>query len=81
VFSYNQDYVLEPLKRLKADQIIIQQLHPRVREDVEERMKAFREKWVRFLDDYNEFTDRTNHDLGYNYREAIGTYFERPKAI
>jgi hypothetical protein len=81
VFSYNQDYVLNPLKRLKAHQIVLQQLNPGIRESLEERMKAFREKWVRFLDDYTEFTDKTNHELRYDYREAIGTYFERPKAL
>ena len=81
VYSYNQDYALEPLRRLKAEPIILQQLHPRVREDTEERIKAFREKWVRFLDDYTEFTDKTNHELRYDYQEAIGTYFERPKTL
>jgi hypothetical protein len=81
VFSYNQDYVLGPLRRLKIDPIVLQQLHPGIRESIDERMKAFREKWVRFLDDYNEFTDKINQDLRYDYREAIGTYFERPKTL
>src|SRR5260370_24982241 len=81
VFSYNQDYVLDPLKRLKTDHIVLQQMHPGIRESVEERMKAFREKWVRFLDDYTEFNDKTNHELRYDYREAIGTHFDPPKAL
>src|SRR5438132_4582388 len=81
VFSYNQDYVLDPLRRLKSDQVSLAQLHPGIRESLEERMRGFREKWVRFLDDFNEFVDKTNHDLRYDPREAIGTYFEHPKAL
>jgi hypothetical protein len=33
------------------------------------------------LDDFKEYVDKTNHDLQYDYREAIGTYFEYPKAL
>ena len=44
-------------------------------------MKQFQQRWVRFLDDFKEFLDKTNHDLGHDYREAIGTSFEYPKPL
>jgi len=44
-------------------------------------MKQFQQRWVRFLDDFKEYVDKTNHDLQYDYRKAIGTYFEYPKAL
>ena len=81
VCSYNQDYVLTPMSRLKVSPFV-GQLQPHAREHYEERMKQSREHWVRFLDDFKEFIDKTNHDLRYDDpREAIGTYFEHPKAL
>lgn len=47
----------------------------------QEKMKQFRERRVRFLDDFKKFLDKTNHDLRYDHREAIGTYFEYPKPL
>ena len=44
-------------------------------------MKQFRERWVRFLDDFKEFVDKTNHALQCDYREAISTDFEYPKVL
>jgi hypothetical protein len=72
--------VLNPLRRLKNSQVF-GQLQPSARQPHEERMKEFRERWVRFIDDFKEFIDKTNHDLRYEPRKAIGTYFERPKAL
>jgi len=81
VCSYNQDYVLTPMSRLKVSPVV-GQLQPHAREHYEERMKQSREHWVRFLGDFKEFIDKTNHDLRYDDpREAIGTYFEHPKAL
>ena len=80
ICSYNQDYVLNPLRRLKNSQVF-GQLQPSARQPHEERMKEFRERWVRFIDDFKEFIDKTNHDLRYDPRKAIGTYFERPKVL
>jgi hypothetical protein len=80
VCSYNQDYVLNPLRRLKNNQVF-EQLQPSARQSHEEKMKEFRERWVRFVDDFKEFIDKTNHDLQYDPRRAIGTYFEYPKTL
>ncbi len=78
--SYNRDYVLDPFRRLGGSQVL-GQLQPHAKDSYQEKMKQFRERWVRFLDDLKEFFDKTNHDLRYDYREAIGTYFEYPKAL
>jgi hypothetical protein len=81
VVSYNHNYVLDPLRRLNGNPIL-GQLPPHAREQYQERMKQFRERWVRFLGDLKEFLDKTNHDLRYDdYRQAIGTYFEYPKTL
>lgn len=80
VCSYNRDYVLDPFRRLNGIPVL-GQLQPHAREHYQERTKQFRERWVRFLDDFKEFLDKTNHDLHYDYREAIGTYFEYPKPL
>jgi len=80
VFSYNRNYVLDPFRRLNGSPVL-EQLQTHARESYQERMKQFRERWVRFLDDLKEFLDKTNHDLQYDYREAIGTYFEYPKTL
>jgi hypothetical protein len=78
--SYNRDYVLDPFRRLNGSQLL-GQLQPHAKDSYQEKMKQFRERWVRFLDDLKEFFDKTNHDLRYDHREAIGTYFEYPKAL
>jgi len=78
--SYNRDYVLDPLRRLNGIPAL-GQLQPHARDHYQERTKQFRERWVRFLDDFKEFLDKTNHDLRYDPQEAIGTYFEYPKPL
>src|SRR5260370_23557474 len=76
VCSYNRDYVLDPFRRLNGIPVL-GQLQPNAREHYKERTKQFRERWVRFLDDFTEFLDKTNHDLRYDdYREATGPSFE-----
>lgn len=80
VYSYSRNYVLDPFRRLNGSPVV-GQLQPHEREHYQERMKQFQQRWVRFLDDFKEFLDKTNHDLQYDYREAIGTYFEYPKAL
>jgi len=78
--SYNRDYVLDPFRRLNGS-AVLGQLQPHARDHYQERAKQFREGWVRFLDDFKEFLDKTNHDLRYDHHEAIGTYFEYPKPL
>jgi hypothetical protein len=79
VGSYNDDYVLGPLKGLKTAQLLSQQ-PPHSKQHWEEAIEDFRERWVRFLDDLKEFLEKSNNDLRYEpYHEAISTYFERPK--
>lgn len=80
VCSYSRDYVLDPFQRLNGNPVLAQ-MQPHAREHYQERMKQFRERWVTFLNDFKEFADKTNHELGYDYREAIGTYFEYPKTL
>lgn len=80
ICSYNRDYVLDPLRRLNGS-AALGQLPSHSREHYQERTKQFRERWVRFLDDFKEFLDKTNHDLRYKHPEAIGTYFEYPKPL
>jgi len=81
VCSYNRDYVLDPFRRLNESPVL-GGLQPYAKESYQEKMKQFRERWVRFLDDFKEFVDKTNHDFRYDdYREAIGTYFEYPKPL
>jgi len=81
ICSYNRDYVLDPLRRLNGNPPLGQRLQPQAWEHYQERTKQFRERWVRFLDDFKEFADKTNHDLRYDYHEAIGTHFEYPKHL
>ena len=78
--SYNRDYVLDPFKRLNGSPTLAQ-LQPHARDHYQERTKQFRERWVRFLDDFKEYLDKTNHDFRYDHREAISTYFEYPKPL
>ena len=80
VSSYNQDYVLNLFKRLDGSPLL-EQLQPHAREDYEENMKQFRERWVTFVNAFKEFLDRTNADFRYDYREAFSTYFEHPKTL
>src|SRR6266513_1820465 len=75
--SYNRDYVLDPFRRLNGSPAL-EQLQPHAREHYQERTKQFRERWVRFLDDFKEYLDKTNHDFRYDPHEAIGTHFEYP---
>lgn len=78
VSFYNKDYVLEPLRRLKSENRL-DQLPTGHRQHYADQIEDFRERWVRFLDDFKEFLDKANNDLGYDpYHEAFGTYFERP---
>jgi len=78
--SYNWDYVLDPFRRLNGSSVL-GQLQPHAKESYQEKMKQFRERWVRFLDDFKEFLDKTNHALQYDHSEAISTYFEYPKVL
>lgn len=80
VCSYNRDYVLDPFRRFNGIPVL-GQMQPHAREHYQERMKQFRERWVTFLNDFREFLDKTNHDLRYDPREAISTYFEYPKTL
>lgn len=80
ICSYNRDYVLDPLRRLNGS-TDLGQLPSHSREHYQDRTKQFRERWVRFLDDFKEFLDKTNHDLRYDHHDAIGTYFEYPKPL
>jgi hypothetical protein len=52
--SYNRDYVLDPFRRLNGS-AVLGQLQPHARDHYQERAKQFRERWVRFLDDFKEF--------------------------
>ncbi len=80
VCSYNSDYVLEPLKRLKSEQRLAQ-LPPYLREHGESSIEDFRERWVEFLADFKKFLDKANSDFRYDSYEAFSTYFERPKKL
>src|SRR5438874_3987155 len=62
VYSYSRNYVLDPFRRLNGSPVL-GQLQPHEKEHYQERMKQFRERWVRFLDDFKEFVDKTNHAL------------------
>jgi hypothetical protein len=79
VASYNNNYVLGPLKRLKNSQLLAQ-FSAQSKQHYEEAIEASREQWVGFLDKCKDFLEKANNDLGYEpYHEAISTHFERPK--
>ncbi len=79
VASYNDDYVLWPLKRIKNGQFVAQ-FPSHSKQHYEEGIEDFRERWVGFLDNCTEFLEKANNDFGYEpYHEAISTYFHRPK--
>lgn len=81
VASYNNEYVLRPLKRLTDSQRLTQ-LTPEMRKHPEGAIEDFRERWARFLDDLTEFVAARNNDFGYEpYHEAMHAYFERPKKL
>jgi len=81
VASYNDNYVLGPLKRIKNGQLLAL-VQPHNKQHYEERVEDFRERWAGFLDKFKEFLEKANNNLDYEpYHEAISTYFERPKKV
>lgn len=81
VSSYNTEYVLQSLERLKTSPRFTG-LDPNLRKYREEAIEAFREQWVRFLDDLTIFVDARNAELEYDpYQPPIAAYFERPKKL
>jgi len=79
VASYNDDYVLGPLRRLRDGQHLAQ-LPSHSQQHWNDGIEDLRERWVGFLDAFKEFLEKANNDLGYEpYHEAISTYFERPR--
>lgn len=81
IASYNMEYVLKPMKRLK-DNPRFTQLAPNDKQYREGAIEDFRERWVRFLDDLTEFVAARNNDFAYEpYHQAIPAFFERPKTL
>ncbi len=79
VASYNMEYVLKPMRRFK-DSSRFAGLAPQDKQYREGAIEDFRERWVRFLDDFKQFLDTANNDFAYEpYHQAIPSYFERPK--
>jgi len=79
VASYNEDYVLGPLKRVRSGQLLAE-FPAHSKQHYQERIEDFRERWAGFLDNCKEFLEKANSDLDYEpYHEAISTCFERPK--
>jgi hypothetical protein len=78
--SYNDDYVLQPLKRLKTSPRFTG-LEPNARKYKEETIEAFRERWVKFLDDVTEFVAARKIDSAYNHDELAVPHFTRPNKL
>jgi len=92
--SYNNNYVLEPFKRMKNKQWMpattsnltpelkswLSSLPEHHRTSVEAQIEDFRERWVSYLDDLVPFLDRLHDSLGTS-SSRIESYFERPSKV
>jgi hypothetical protein len=98
IASYDNNYVLEPFRkmRLKTWPITqspidapagdaekpkprcwIESLPEMRRDDIQMRIEDFRERWVVFLDDAQEFFEQIRE----SFADHLGTYLERPKKL
>jgi hypothetical protein len=73
VSSYNSHYILAPLERLR-----LPEWKDRVGEEQKRKIEDFRERWVRFLDDYQHSAQNLNHEFG---EPTFDCYFNRPKQL
>lgn len=80
VSFYNDDYVQDPLRRLRRDQLLTK-LPENYRLDAERKIEDFRDRWVRFLDDFQQFLEKLNNDFGYGPSEGFRAYFDRPQKL
>jgi hypothetical protein len=77
VSSYNTDYVQEPFRRLRHGKRLSQSLEHN-REYYEREIEDFRSRWVRFLEDFQQFLEKVNSELGYR---ALDVYFVHPQKL
>jgi len=92
IASYNNNYVLEPFRKMRmkrwfpagnAPDLVpdtvtwIESLPANNREYVGRQIEDFRERWAGFLDDMNQWLEKTNETFG----ATLPTYFERPQKL
>jgi len=92
IASYNNNYVLEPFRRMRTkrwfpggntpdlvpDTVMwIESLPANNREYVGRQIEDFRERWAGFLDDMIRWLEKTNDTFG----ATLNTYFERPQKL
>jgi hypothetical protein len=98
IASYDNNYVLEPLRRMRAKRwripIIdsdlglssqpdpplgdwLASLPPTYPEAARPKIKDFRERWVRLLDDTTQWIDRVGEELN----QPLPSHFERPQEL
>ncbi|MCI0626503.1 MAG: hypothetical protein L0387_33455 [Acidobacteria bacterium] len=89
VASYNDFYVLEPLRRMRSKtwapvtgtdttrDVWLMTLPEYQREDAQRRIEDFRERWVSFLDDFRDWCEKMRKVFDPN----LGAYFERPQKL
>lgn len=89
--SCNKEYVIEPLRKMRARQwhpappselvpepvTWIESLAPMYKGNTERQIEDFRERWATFLDDVTKWLDKMNESFGTN----MHTYFERPQKL
>jgi hypothetical protein len=73
ISSYNSNYVLTPLEKLRSPE-----WKERVGVEQKRIIEDFRERWVRFLEDYQHSAQDLNHEFG---ESIFGCYFNRPKQL
>lgn len=77
VNSYNRYYVCDPLRILR-DGNWPPQLSEASRKDAERKIEDFRERWVRFSDDFSGFLEKLSHEWN---DPGIPSFFERPEKL
>jgi len=92
IASYNNNYVLEPLRKMRLKQWFaadntsqlmpdavswIESLPVNHQGIVERQIEDFRERWAGFLDDMKKWLEKS----GELFSAALPTYFERPQKL
>lgn len=91
ISSYNNNYVLEPLRRMRVKQwhpasasdfvpepvTWVESLPPNYREDTERQIEDFRERWAGFLDNTKQWFEKVGELFG----TQLPSWFERPQKL
>ncbi len=91
IASYNKEYVIEPMRRMRMKQwppasasglvpehvTWIESLPPNYRENAERQIEDFRERWAGFLDNTKQWIEKVGELFG----TQLPSWFERPQKL